>query len=108
MTSFVLVQHRDGAGKPLDLVRQGPPYPGFTLALDPADPFLARAAKARFAVTKEENGSEKTVRFRYREADGNGLTRTYVFRDSYVVALRVEREGPGAAGPVGVVLGPSL
>ena len=56
MTSFVLAQHQDGAGKPLDLVRQGPPFPGFTLALDPADPFLARAAKARFAVTKEENG----------------------------------------------------
>jgi len=48
------------------------------------------------------------VRFRYREADGNGLTTTYVFRDSYVVAVKVEREGPGAAGPVGLVLGPSL
>ena len=109
LTAFVLAQHRDGAGKPLDLVRQDAPYPGRTLALDPADPFLARAAKARFAVAKEENGSEKTVRFRYREADGNGLTVTYVFRDAYVIGLKVEREGPaGAAGPVGVVLGPSI
>ena len=106
LTSFVLLQHRDGAGKPLDLVRQGAPYPGRTLALDPADPFLARAAKARWVVSKEENGNEKTVRFRYREADGNGLTRTYVFRDAYVVVVGVAREG--APGPVGIVLGPSL
>ena len=48
------------------------------------------------------------MRFRYREADGNGLTRTYVFRDSYVVGVKVEREGPLAAGPVGLVLGPSI
>ncbi len=106
LTSFVLVQHRDGAGKPLDLVRQGAPFPGRTLALDPADPFLERAAKAHWTVSKEENGNEKTVRFRYREADGNGLTRTYVFRDSYVVVVKVERDG--GAGPVGIVLGPSL
>ena len=49
------------------------------------------------------------MRFRYREADGNGLTATYVFRNAYVIGLKVEREGPaGAAGPVGVVLGPSI
>ncbi len=107
LTSFVLLQHRDGAGKPLDLVRQGAPYPGRTLGLDETDSFLARAAKARWAVSREDgNGNEKSVRFRYREADGNGLTRTYVFRDSYVVAVKVEREG--AAGPVGIVLGPSI
>ncbi len=106
LTSFVLLQHRDGVGKPLDLVRQGAPYPGRTLALDPADPFLARAATARYAVTREENGNEKTVRFRYREADGSGISRVYVFRDSYVVAVSVEREG--SAGPVGLVLGPSI
>jgi YidC/Oxa1 family membrane protein insertase len=106
LTSFVLLQHRDGEGKPLDLVRQGAPYPGRTLALDPADPFLARAASARYTVTREESGNAKTVRFRYREADGSGITRVYVFRDSYVVALAVEREG--APGPVGLVLGPSI
>ena len=107
LTSFVLLQHKDGAGKPLDLVRQGAPYPGRTLGLDEADAFLARAAKARWAVSKEDgNANEKIVRFRYREADGNGLTRTYVFRDSYVVAVKIEREG--AAGPVGIVLGPSI
>ncbi len=106
LTSFVLLQHRDGAGKPLDLVRQGAPYPGRTLALDPADPFLARAAKALWVASKEENGNEKTVRFRYREADGSGLTRTYVFRDAYVVGVKVERDGP--PGPVGLVLGPSI
>ena len=107
LTSFVLLQHKDGAGKPLDLVRQGAPFPGRTLGLDEADAFLARAAKARWAVSKEDgNGDEKIVRFRYREADGNGLTRTYVFRNSYVVVVKVEREG--AAGPVGIVLGPSI
>jgi YidC/Oxa1 family membrane protein insertase len=106
LTSFVLRQHRDGAGKPLDLVRQGAPYPGRTLELDAADPFLARAARARYTVTREESGNEKTVRFHYREADGSGITRTYVFRNSYVVTVAVEREG--AAGPVGVVLGPSI
>jgi YidC/Oxa1 family membrane protein insertase len=107
LTSFVLLQHKDGAGKPLDLVRQGAPYAGRTLGLDESDAFLARAAKARWAVSKEDgDANEKIVRFRYREADGNGLTRTYVFHDSYVVAVKVEREG--AAGPVGIVLGPSI
>jgi YidC/Oxa1 family membrane protein insertase len=106
LKSFVLTHHRDGAGKALDLVRQGAPFPGATLALDPADAFLARAAKARFAVEKESGNGVTTVRFHYREASGDGLQRTYVFRDSYVVAVKAEREG--AAGPVGLVLGPGL
>ena len=38
---------------------------------------------------------------------GEGLVRSYVFRDSYVVAVKAEREGaPGA--PVGLVLGPRI
>ena len=106
LKSFVLTQHRGGAGKALDLVRQGAPFPGATLTLDPADAFLARAAKARFAVEKESGNGVTTVRFRYREASGDGLERTYVFRDSYVVAVKAEREG--TAGPVGLVLGPGL
>ena len=106
LKSFVLTQHRDGAGKALDLVRQGAPFPGATLALDPADAFLARAAKARFAVERESGNGVTTVRFRYREASGDGVQRVYVFRDSYVVGVKVEREG--AAGPVGLVLGPGL
>jgi YidC/Oxa1 family membrane protein insertase len=106
LKSFVLTHHRDGAGKALDLVRQGAPFPGATLALDPADAFLARAAKARFAVERESGNGVTTVRFRYREASGDGIQRVYVFRDSYVVAVKAEREG--AAGPVGLVLGPGL
>jgi YidC/Oxa1 family membrane protein insertase len=106
LKSFVLTHHRDGAGKALDLVRQGAPFPGATLALDPADAFLARAAKARFAVERESGNGVTTVRFQYREASGDGLQRVYVFRDSYVVAVKAEREG--AAGPVGLVLGPGL
>ncbi|MDL2716989.1 MAG: membrane protein insertase YidC [Acidobacteriota bacterium] len=106
LKSFVLTHHRDGAGKALDLVRQGAPFPGATLALDPADAFLARAAKARFAVEKESGNGVTTVRFRYREASGEGLKRDYVFRDSYVVAVKAEREG--GTGPVGLVLGPGI
>lgn len=106
LKSFVLTQHRDGAGKALDLVRQGAPFPGSTLALDPADAFLSRAAKARFAVERENGNGVTTVRFQYRESSGDGLRRTYVFRDSYVIAVKAEREG--AAGPVGLVLGPGL
>ena len=107
LKSFVLTHHRDGTGKALDLVRQGPPFPGATLTLDPADPFLARAQKAHFTVEKETGNGVTSVRFRYREATGEGLVRTYVFRDSYVVAVKAEREGaPGAA--VGLVLGPGI
>jgi YidC/Oxa1 family membrane protein insertase len=107
LKSFVLTHHRDGAGKALDLVRQGPPFPGVTLTLDPADPFLVRAQKAHFAVEKESGNGVTSVRFLYREASGEGLVRTYVFRDSYVVAVKVERDGiPGA--PVGLVLGPGI
>jgi YidC/Oxa1 family membrane protein insertase len=107
LKSFVLTHHRDGAGKALDLVRQGPPFPGATLTLDPADSFLQRAQKAHFAVERETGNGVTSVHFRYREASGEGLVRTYVFRDSYVVALKAEREGaPGA--PVGLVLGPGI
>lgn len=106
LKSFVLTQHRDSAGKALDLVRQGAPFPGATLVVDPADAFLARAAKARYAVERESGNGVTTVRFRYREANGDGLRRVYVFRDSYVVAVRAEREG--APGPVGLVLGPGV
>jgi YidC/Oxa1 family membrane protein insertase len=106
LKSFVLTHHRDGAGKALDLVRQGAPFPGATLALDPADAFLAGAAKARFAVERESGNGVTTVRFQYREASGDGLRREYVFRDSYVVTVKAEREG--AAGPVGLVLGPGI
>src|ERR1019366_1049813 len=96
-----------GPGKALGLVRQGPPFPGATLTLDPADPFLARAQKAHFTVEKETGNGVTSVRFRYREATGEGLVRTYVFRDPYVVAVKAEREGaPGAA--VGLVLGPGI
>jgi YidC/Oxa1 family membrane protein insertase len=48
-----------------------------------------------------------TVRFRYREASGEGLLRTYVFRDSYVVVVTAERDG-AAGGAVGLVLGPGI
>ena len=107
LKSFVLTHHRDGAGKALDLVRQGPPFPGATLVLDPSDAFLERARKAFFAVEKESGNGVTSVRFRYREASGQGLVRTYVFRDSYVVAVKAEREGaPGAM--VGLVLGPGI
>jgi YidC/Oxa1 family membrane protein insertase len=107
LKSFVLTHHRDAAGKALDLVRQGAPFPGATLTLDPADAFLARAAKARFAVEREAGNGVTTLRLRYREASGEGLLRTYVFRDSYVASVTAEREGvPGA--PVGLVLGPGI
>ena len=107
LRSFVLTHHRDGVGKALDLVRQGPPFPGATLTLDAADPFLARARKAHFTVEKESGNGVTSVRFRYREATGEGLVRSYIFRDSYVIAVKVEREGaPGAA--VGLVLGPGI
>ena len=107
LKSFVLTHHRDGAGKALDLVRQGAPFPGATLALDAVDAFLARAAKARFAVERETGNGVTTVRFRYREASGEGLLRTYVFRDSYVVVVTAERDG-AAGGAVGLVLGPGI
>jgi YidC/Oxa1 family membrane protein insertase len=107
LKSYVLTHHRDAAGKALDLVRQGASFPGATLALDPADAFLARAAKARFAVEREAGNGVTTLRMRYREASGEGLLRTYVFRDSYVATVTAEREGV-PAGPVGLVLGPGI
>jgi YidC/Oxa1 family membrane protein insertase len=102
LTGFVLTKFTDGAGKPLDLVRHGIPYSGRTLTLEPADPLLARAAAALWVSEREEKGEKTIVRFRYREADGGGLTRTYVFGADYVVKLHIEREG--APGPVGVIL----
>jgi YidC/Oxa1 family membrane protein insertase len=107
LQSFILKKFEDAAGKPLDLVRHGGDFPGFTLGLDPVDPFLSRAGQALAVVEKGEKDGAATVRFRYREADGNGLVRTYVLRGNYVISMTVEREGaPGQQ--VAVVLGPGI
>lgn len=98
----------DGAGgKRLELVRKDPPFAGRTMVYDPADPFLSRAASALHETTVEEGKEGTVVRFRYREADGQGVVRTYSLGTGYVVRLKVEREG-GAGRPVGVVLGPGI
>lgn len=97
--------HREEA--PLELVRKDAPFAGRTLVYDPADPFLARAGGALHETTVETGRSEVVVRFRYREADGQGVTRTYTFGTGYVVGLRVEREG-GSNGTAAVVLGPGV
>ncbi|HQR68813.1 MAG TPA: membrane protein insertase YidC, partial [Thermoanaerobaculia bacterium] len=107
LRSLVLKKFRDATGQPLDLVRHGDGFPGFTLAPDPSDPFLARAGQALSVVEKAETDGAVTLRFRYREPDGTGLVRTYVFRSGYVATMTLEREGaPGQ--PVGVVLGPGI
>jgi YidC/Oxa1 family membrane protein insertase len=102
VTGVVLSKFTDGLGKPLDLVSHGATSPGRTLRLDPLDPFLSRAAAALWVSSREEKGDRTVVRFRYREADGSGLVRTYSFGADHVAKLRVEREGP--PGPVAVVL----
>lgn len=107
LRSFILKAYEDSRGQPLDLVRQSPGFPGVTLTVDPADPFLSRAAEALYAIEKEEKDATVTLRFRYREADGAGLVRTYVFRSGYVVSMRVEREGAGRL-PLGIVAGPGI
>ena len=107
LRSFTLKMFEDAAGKPLDLVRHSAGFPGLTLGLDRSDPFLVRAAQALYAVEKGEADSAATIRFHYREADGSGVVRTYVFRSGYVVTLKVEREGTRGE-PVGVVLGPGI
>jgi len=91
---------------PLELVRKDAPFAGRTLVYDPADPFLARAAAAFHETTVEKADGAVVVRFRYRESDGQGITRTYTFGTGYVVGVKVEREGAGRA--VGLVLGPGV
>jgi len=107
LRSFVLKKYLDAKGKPLDLVRHGSPYPGVTLTLDTADPFLTRAAEALYVVERSEADGATTVRLHYREADGSGIVRTWVFRSEYQVATKVEREG-GPGLPVALVLGPGI
>src|SRR5207247_4078275 len=106
LDAFVLSRFKDAKGEPLDLVRHGAGFPGRTLVLEPKDPFETRAAKALYRVEREEAAGETRVVLTYREADGNGIRRTYVFRrDSYVMPLKVERLGAEKA-PVAVPLGP--
>jgi YidC/Oxa1 family membrane protein insertase len=107
LRAFTLKAYRDSEGHPLDLVQQSPGFPGLTLTLDPAEPFLARAAQALFTIEKEEKNATVTLRYRYREGDGSGLVRTYVFRSGYVASMRVEREGPGRPA-IGIVAGPGI
>ena len=93
--------------KALELVRKDAPFAGRTVVYDPSDPFLARAAAALHETTVEEGATGTVVRFRYREADGQGVARTYTFGTGYLLGLKVEREG-GNGRPVGVVLGPGI
>ncbi len=107
LRSFTLRRFQDATGRPLDLVRHGDGFPGVTLGPDPEDPLLSRAARALWAAETAERDGTVTVRYRYREADGNGLARTWIFRSGYVVSMKLEREGvPGR--PVAVVLGPGI
>ena len=108
LVSFALKKYDDATRKPLDLVRQTPPFPKRTLVLDPADPFLARAAQALFVAERAESGGETTLRLRYRDETGAGITRSWKFGRSYVVSAKVEREGTAAPAPVGLVLGPGI
>ncbi len=109
VVSAVLTRFQGGrdAEAPLELVRKDAPFAGRTLVYDPADPFLARAGAALHETTVEPRENEVVVRFRYRERDGQGVTRTYTFGTGYVVGLRVEREG-GGNGTAAVVLGPGV
>jgi YidC/Oxa1 family membrane protein insertase len=91
----------------LELVRKDAPFAGRTVVYDPSDPFLSRAAVALHETTVEEGAKGTVVRFRYREADGQGVLRTYTFGSGYLLGLKVEREG-GNGRPVGVVLGPGI
>ena len=93
--------------RPLELVRKDAPFAGRTVVYDPGDPFLSRAAAALHETTVEEGAKGTVVRFRYREADGQGVVRTYTFGTGYLLGLKVEREG-GSGRPVGVVLGPGI
>lgn len=107
LVSAELARFRGANGAPLELVRKDRPFAGRTLVLDPVEPFLARAAAALYATDVERSGNEVVVRFRYREADGQGVTRTWTVGSGYVVGLRVEREGVEGK-PVAVVLGPGI
>jgi YidC/Oxa1 family membrane protein insertase len=107
LVSAELVRYQGGEGERLQLVRRDPPFAGRTLVYDPSDPFLSRAAVALHETTVEEGGADTVVRFRYREADGQGIVRTYSFGKDYTLGLKVEREGPGASR-VAVVLGPGI
>jgi YidC/Oxa1 family membrane protein insertase len=107
LLSFVLHRFKDADGQPLDIVRKGLGFPGRTLRLEAKDPFLKRASAALSAVETETVGLETRVRFRYRESDGNGITRLYTFRPGYVATLKVERDGVPNA-PVAIVLGPGM
>ncbi len=106
LTAFALKKFQDHAGQPLDLVRHGDSYPGRILTLE-GDAFLKRAATALHEADVRTEGLRTIVRFRYREPDGNAVTRTYTFGDGYVVSLRVERQ-EGSDLPVAVELGPGL
>ena len=74
-------------------------FPGVTLTLDPADPFLPRAGagplhrrNARPGRTRPDASASATAR--PTETGSSGRTS---FGSGYVISMRVEREGPPAA-----------
>ncbi len=110
VVSAELSKFRGAGGQTaLELVRKDAPFAGRTVVYDsPKDPFLARAAAALHETTVEEGKGETVVRFRYREADGQGVVRTYTFGGDYRLGLEVVREGGSGDRPIGVVLGPGI
>ncbi len=107
--SFRLKNYRDSKKNALDLVRAGSPFPQRILRLDPADPFLAKAAESLFRYEVSEIPEKKTVniQFRYQDEQGRGLVRTYSFRPGFVIHVKVERTG-GESRNAAVVLGPGI
>lgn len=108
LVSFRLRRYDDATKQPLDLVRHGGGFPGRTLAIDPVDPFLARAGGALFQLEREDVDGETILRLHYREESGEGVRRTWRFGPTYVVGIGVTREGATEPAPVGLVLGPGI
>ncbi|HEX8924736.1 MAG TPA: membrane protein insertase YidC [Terriglobales bacterium] len=94
--SWILKQHKDDAGKPLDLVHAASAQYGYPLSLWTWDQSLRdRLNSSLYVKTAEGNGTSlKTLTFEYAEGD-LVVKKTFGFDDSYVVKVQtsVQRNG---------------
>lgn len=109
LLSFRLKRYQDSKKAGLDLVRHEEPFPGGSLRLDPADASLARASKELFRHEVKEIPERKqvAVTFTFRDENGHGIVRTYVFGPSYPFRATLERTGQESK-PASLVIGPGI
>jgi YidC/Oxa1 family membrane protein insertase len=108
LTSFILKNHKEKSGTPVDLVkaRSGGRH-DFPFALVSGDPAWNQAINsALFIVERSRKGDVETLRFTATDPNGQRVTKTFSFDDTYYFSYAVDVAN--RALPYRVEVGPGI